>query len=256
MMAIADFRHSDRPGGPLRIAMWSGPRNVSTALMRSWGSRPDTYVCDEPFYAHYLAETGLEHPGRDEVIAAQETDWRKVAAFLAGPVPEGRAIFYQKQMSHHLLPGIGRDWLDAVTHAFLIREPEQMLPSLARVLPDPALADTGLPQQCEIFERVADRLSRAPPVLLASDLLKDPERMLRRLCEALTVPFLPQMLRWEPGPRPTDGVWARHWYKSVEASTGFAPWREPTASFPGALRALLDDCRPWYEKLHRERLRP
>lgn len=238
----------------MRIAMWSGPRNISTAMLRSFGSRPDTAVTDEPLYAHYLQATGIEHPGRAEVLASQPTDWREVAAELTGPVPGNKPIWYQKHMAHHLLPMIGRDWLDRLTHAFLIREPDEMLASLVKTYPAAGLADTGLPQQCEIFDRVADRLGRAPPVVLASDVLKNPRALLTKLCAALGIDFLPQMLTWEPGRRATDGVWAPHWYAAVEASTGFEPWRPKSVTLPPALRPLLDECRPWYEKLYALRL--
>ncbi|HEX6984335.1 MAG TPA: hypothetical protein VF170_03110, partial [Planctomycetaceae bacterium] len=141
---------------PLRLAVWSGPRNISTAMMRSWGNRSDTVVVDEPLYAHYLKVTRLPHPGADEVLAHHESDWRKVAEFLTGPVPGGKRIFYQKHMAHHLLPEIGRDWLSRLTHVFLIRDPKEMLTSLMKVLPEPRVEDTGLPQQVELFERVRD----------------------------------------------------------------------------------------------------
>ncbi|MEY2498801.1 MAG: hypothetical protein QOD12_2357, partial [Verrucomicrobiota bacterium] len=140
--------------GPVRIAMWSGPRNISTALMRSWGNRADTFVCDEPFYAHYLQATGRAHPGAEEVISSGETDWRKVVARLTGDVPEGRRIFYQKQMTHHLLPGIDRGWLGAVTNCFLIRDPREVIVSYIKKNNDPALEDIGFVQQAEIFDWV------------------------------------------------------------------------------------------------------
>jgi hypothetical protein len=225
-------------------------------MMRAFGSRPDTAVSDEPLYAHYLLVTGMQHPGRDEIIAAHEPDWRKVTEALVGPVPDGRAIWYQKHMAHHLLPDIGRDWLDRLTHAFLIREPEEMLASLLRSYPQAGLADTGLAQQWEIFQRVAERLGRAPPVVLASDVLRDPQAMLTKLCEALGVAFLPAMLSWVPGRRATDGVWASHWYAGVEASTGFEHWRPRPASLPDSQRPLLAECRHWYDMLHRHRLQP
>jgi hypothetical protein len=240
----------------LRIAMWSGPRSISTAMMRAFGSRPDTTVCDEPLYAHYLRVTGVQHPGRDAVIASQENDWRKVTVSLTGPVPDSRAIWYQKHMAHHLLPVMGREWLDRLTHAFLIREPDEMLASLLRTYPQAGLADTGLPQQWEIFERVAERLGHAPPVVVSSDVLRNPQAMLTKLCEALGVAFLPAMLSWAPGRRDTDGVWAPHWYAAVEASTGFEPWRSRPATLPASQRPLLAECRRWYEKLHRHRLKP
>ena len=238
-----------------RIAMWSGPRNISTAMMRSFGSRPDTAVTDEPLYAHYLKVTGVAHPGRDDVLAAHESDWRKVADQLTGPVPGGRAIWYQKHMAHHLLPMIERAWLDQLTHAFLIREPDEMVASLLKTFPGAGLADTGLPQQCEIFDRVAGRNGRAPPVVLASDVLKDPRAQLEALCDALGIQFLPGMLAWTAGPRDTDGAWAPHWYAAVEASTGFEPYRRRQANLNAAQERLVDECRPWYEKLYALRLR-
>ena len=242
---------------PLRLAMWSGPRNVSTAFMRSWENRPDTIVVDEPFYAHYLQVTGLEHPGRDEVIAQHETDWQRVVERLLGPLPPGVEVFYQKQMSHHLLPHMGREWLDAVTHAFLIRDPAPMLVSLGEKLGDFALEATGLPQQVEIFEHVLRTTGRVPPVVDAADLLAAPEPVLRALCAALGIPFSERMLSWPPGRRATDGVWARHWYERVERSTGFEAG-EP-ASVPmldGRMADFEARCRPLYDRLHAHRLRP
>ncbi len=240
----------------VRLAMWSGPRNVSTAMMRAWGSRADTYVCDEPLYAHYLQVTGREHPGREEILAACETDWRKVVAWLTGPIPEGKRIFFQKHMAHHLSASMGRDWLDELTHAFLIRDPAAMLRSLAKFLPEPTLEDTGLPQQVEIFDRVRRRTGCVPPVLDARDVLDRPEPVLRRLCAALGVPFDPAMLAWQPGPRPTDGVWGRWWYAEVYRSTGFRPFRHDPGPLPGPLRDLHCRCLEYYEYLHRHRLRP
>jgi hypothetical protein len=241
---------------PRRIAMWSGPRNISTALLRSWGNRPDTFVCDEPLYAHYLAATGIDHPGRDEVIAHHEPDWRKAVAALVGPVPEGKPIFYQKHMSHHLLPTVGRDWLGSLTHAFLIRDPREMLLSLAKVLPDPGPEATGLPQQVELYRLVCDQGAAAPPVVDARDILEDPRGMLARLCDALGVPFRSEMLSWPPGRRATDGVWARYWYENVEQSTSFQPYAPRAEPLPERLRPVLDACEPYYRMLHDRRLRP
>jgi hypothetical protein len=244
------------PPEAVRIAVWSGPRNISTALMRSWGSRPDTFVCDEPLYAHYLARTGVDHPGRDEVIARHESDWRKVVAWLTGPVPEGRRIFYQKHMAHHLLPDIDRGWLAALRNVLLIREPAEMLASLIRVTPGAGLEDTGLPQQRELDRLLRERTGAAPPVIDARDVLEDPAGMLRALCRAVGVPFSPAMLSWAPGPRPTDGVWAKHWYAEVERSTGFAPYRPKAGALPDRLRGVLEACRDIYRELHARRLRP
>lgn len=245
--------------GVLRLAMWSGPRNISTAFMRAWGNREDTVVVDEPFYAHYLAVTGIGHPGRDEVLTHHERDWRRVAATLLAPLPPGVRILYQKQMAHHLLPGMGREWLDEVTHAFLIRDPRPMVASLGEKLEAFELLATGLPQQVEIFEHVLSRTGRAPPVLDTADLLQDPETMLRKLCTALGVPFSDRMLWWPPGRRDTDGVWGKHWYDRVEASTGFEPPGSPNDAtpreLPPGLAAIEAQCRPLYEGLRAHRLR-
>lgn len=233
----------------IRIAMWSGPRNISTAMMRAWENRPDTAVVDEPLYAHYLKTTGLDHPGREDVIRHHESDWRKVVADLTGPVPGGRAIYYQKHMSHHLLPNIDRGWLADLTHAFLIRDPREMLTSLIRNIPNPTLADTGLPQQLEIIDFVESHTGRTPPVVDARDILTDPPATLRKLCDALGVPFRDEMLHWPPGRRETDGAWAPDWYAAVEKSAGFEPYRPKTEPVPASLRPLLDGCLACYERL-------
>ena len=244
-----------RPEDVLRLALWSGPRNVSTAFMRAWENREDTLVVDEPFYAHYLDHTGLDHPGREEVIATHERDWRRVVDALLAPVPEGISILYQKQMAHHLLPHMGREWLGAMTHAFLIRDPRPMLASLGEKLGEFDLLATGLPQQVEIFDFVVRSTGGIPPVVDAADLLAAPEPMLRSLCAALGVEFSPRMLSWPPGPRPTDGVWATYWYDRVERSTGFEPQApEAWPQLTGRLAELERECRPLYEKLRAHRL--
>ena len=236
--------------------MWSGPRNLSTAFMRSWGNRDDTLVVDEPFYAHYLDSTGLDHPGRDEVLAAHERDWRRVVTALLAPVPEGVAILYQKQMSHHLLPHMGREWLGSMTHAFMIRDPKPMLASLGGKLGEFDLLATGLPQQVEIFDHVVRGTGRIPPVVDAADLLAAPEPMLRVLCSALEIEYSPRMLSWPPGPRATDGVWAKYWYERVEESTGFEIQAAGEATaLADRLAGIEKECRPLYAKLREHRLR-
>lgn len=239
----------------VRIAMWSGPRNISTAMMRSWGSRADTAVSDEPLYAYYLKTTGLDHPGRDEVIAHHEADWRKVVAYLTGPIPGGKPIWYQKHMSHHLLPEVSRDWLALLVNCFLIRDPTEMLVSLAKVTPNPRLEDTGLPQQWELFESERDRTGLIPAVIDAKDVLLNPRNQVAALCSSIGVPFDESMLRWEPGPRPTDGIWASHWYAAVEKSTGFEPYRARTEPVPDRLRPMFAQCEELYRRLHAYRLR-
>lgn len=231
------------------IAMWSGPRNISTAMMRSWGNRADTFVCDEPFYAHYLNETRLDHPGMNEVIASQPTDWREVVNQLTGPVPQERAYFYQKHMTHHMLPNIGRDWLDQVTNAFLIRDPRDMIISLAKVLSHVRLVDTGLPQQLEIFEQISRRTGRIPAVVDARDVQNQPAQVLPKLCDALEVDFDPAMLSWPAGSRKTDGVWAKYWYANVEKTTCFEPYQSKSEPVPESLGPIMQECIEIYKKI-------
>ncbi|MEY2528311.1 MAG: hypothetical protein QOJ05_401 [Verrucomicrobiota bacterium] len=239
----------------IRIAMWSGPRNISTAMMRAWGNRPDAFVCDEPFYAYYLNQTGLDHPGAAEVIAHGETDWRNVVAQLTGAVPGGKRINYQKQMTHHLLPEIDRAWLARVTNCFLIRDPAEVIISYLKKNNDPALEDVGFVQQAEIFDWVCAETGSVPPVVDARDVLENPERILRMLCEAVGVEFTNTMLSWPPGLRETDGVWAKHWYGEVEKSTGFQkPSSGTTADLPQRLRGVCDRAREDYERLYQHRL--
>jgi hypothetical protein len=234
--------------------MWSGPRNISTAMMRSWGNRPDTIVCDEPLYAHYLRHVPVDHPGRDEVIAAHDGDWERVVHWLTEHEPNGVAIFYQKHMAHHLLPHIGRKWLGALENCFLIRDPRQMLASLNNKMGMPALRDTGLPQQVEIFRMIRDATGRVPPVIDSEDVLRDPRGVLSRLCDAVEVDFSETMLSWPPGPRKTDGVWAKYWYDAVERSTGFESPRRRTLELSPELDQLARECQGFYDELAEYRL--
>ncbi len=242
----------------IAIAMWSGPRNISTAMMRSFGQRADCAVTDEPLYAAYLVATGLAHPMREQVIASQPTDWREVAAALVGPPPGGKAVWYQKHMTHHMLPDFGRDWTDRLVNAFLIRAPEAVLASYAQKREGFTLEEIGLPAQVELFDRAADRLGRAPPVVEAQDVLANPEATLATLCAAVGVRFDPAMLSWPPGRRDSDGVWAPAWYQAVEASTRFAPPRREAgfADLPDALKPIALAARPFYDRLAAHRLAP
>lgn len=240
--------------GVIRIAMWSGPRNISTALMRAWENRADTVVVDEPFYAYYLQRTSADHPGADEVIASGETDSRKVVAQLLGPVSSDAGVFYQKQMTHHLLPEIDRAWMRSVTNCFLIRDPAEVIASYLKKNHEPELADVGFVQQEEIFEFVRREIAAAPPVIDARDVRENPARTLRLLCEAVGVPFSAAMLAWPPGPRATDGVWAKHWYAEVENSTSFRPPRAQPIGIPERLRSVHERSREIYERMHAHRL--
>jgi hypothetical protein len=234
--------------------MWSGPRNLSTAMMRSFGNRSDTFVSDEPYYGAFLETSGAAHPMREQVIAAMDCDWASVARTLAGAVPDGSPVWYQKHMWHHMVGPIGYDDFAGFTHAFLIREPERMIASYLRKRETAAFEDFGLERQAEFFEREAGRLGEAPPVVDASNLLADPERVLKALCARLGLAWDAAMLRWPPGRRPTDGPWAPHWYQKVESSTGFGPREPPLQPLPDAARRLAERCRPFYERLARFRI--
>jgi len=239
----------------IRIAMWSGPRNLSTAMMRSFGSRRDTFVSDEPFYGCFLKDSGADHPMREEVIEAMDCDWPGVMGALKGPTPDGSPIWYQKHMWHHMVGPVGYEDFGGFTHAFLIREPQRMVASYLRKREAARFEDFGLERQAEFFEREADRLGEAPPVVDANDVLASPEGVLSGLCAALGIAWDRAMLAWSPGPRETDGPWAPHWYGAVVASCGFGPPETDEVNLPGEARALVDRCRPYYERLAAHRLR-
>jgi hypothetical protein len=239
---------------PVRLAMWSGPRNISTAMMRSFGNRPDTAVIDEPLYAHYLHATGLEHPGREEVIEAGPTDWREAVTRLLGRVPGRRRIFYQKHMAHHLLPHVDRGWIAGLTNCFLIRDPREVIVSFTKVIERPRAEDLGYPQQSELFEAELARTGRVPPVIDARDVLENPRRTLGALCGAVGIDFDGAMLRWPAGGRQTDGVWAKHWYENVNRSTGFGRHAPKDDRVPADLMGVYETCRPLYDRLAAHRL--
>jgi hypothetical protein len=239
----------------LRVAMWSGPRNISTAMMRAWENRQDTVVVDEPLYAHYLLKTGVAHPGREEVMASQSTDWRVVADTLTGAIPGGKPVWYQKHMTQHVLADMPLGWLDGLTNCFLIRRPEEVVASFTLTRPDAATWELGFEQQSRIFEHVCERLGAVPPVIDAEDVLKSPAAVLAALCVRLGIPFSERMLRWPAGPRDSDGVWAPHWYQAVERSTGFEPYRDRKPALTPFQARLVEHCRPHYERIAAHRLK-
>jgi hypothetical protein len=223
-------------------------------MMRSFGNRADTFVSDEPFYGCFLETSGADHPMREETIAAMDTDWRNVMASLRGSPPDGSSVWYQKHMWHHMVGPIGYDDFGGFAHAFLIREPERMIASYLRKRESAAFEDFGLERQAEFFDREADRLGCAPPVVDANDVLADPEGVLPKLCGALGISSDPAMLSWAPGRRETDGPWAPHWYGAVEKSTGFGPPETGPIDLPDDVRRLAERCRPYYERLAAHRI--
>lgn len=237
-----------------RIAMWSGPRNISTAMMRAWGNRSDCAVWDEPLYGHYLFNTGLPHPGADEVIADQGHDWQDIVRRCTGGAPDQKPVFYQKHMTLHLLPEMDRTWLSKLSNCFLIRDPESVIASYAAVRNDATLQDIGFAQQAELFDYVSDLGKARPLVIDSKDFLLDPEAMLCAICAHLGLEFEQSMLHWPPGPRESDGVWARHWYDSVLNSSGFAPYREKSLSLGARERAIAEQAEPYYQHLYQHRL--
>jgi hypothetical protein len=236
--------------------MWSGPRNISTALMRAWESRADCAVWDEPLYGYYLARTAIDHPGAAEIIAAHGSDPEQIISRCIGDPPGGKRIFYQKHMTLHLLPELDRGWLEALANCFLIREPEPVIASYTAVRERATLDDIGFVQQAELFEQVREQSGEVPPVIDSREFLLDPESMLRALCARLDVAFDPGMLSWPPGPRDSDGVWGKYWYQSVWNSTGFAAYREKRLALDPRDREIAERARPYYELLYRHRLRP
>lgn len=209
----------------VRIAMWSGPRNISTAMMRAWENRSDTVVVDEPFYACYLSATGVDHPMRDEVIASQSANWSEVAKTLSEEDP-GAPLFYQKQMTHHLLPGVDLSWTRELLHCFLVRDPYEVVASYRQKREIVSTDDIGIVRQLALYEEISELTGRSLPVIDARTVLLDPRATLSRLCHFLGLSFSDEMLAWPAGRRPSDGVWAPHWYQAVEKSTGFQPYGE------------------------------
>jgi hypothetical protein len=238
----------------MKIAMWSGPRNLSTAMMYAFAARGDCAVVDEPFYAAYLAATGLAHPMQQEVIASQSTDPLQVAADCIGPIPQGQSLFYQKHMTLHMIPGFPRDFLRDLTNVFLIRHPARVVASYAKKREGPTLADIGFQQQAQLFDQIADQLGHAPLVIDSADIRANPARALSGLCAALGISFTEKMLHWPAGPKPYDGIWAPHWYNAVHRSTGF---EDPEAALPDLAKHyadLVDQALPYYEKLTAHKL--
>ncbi len=232
----------------MRIAMWSGPRNLSTAMMYSFGARSDMAVVDEPFYAAYLSQTGIDHPMGDDILSSQSTDPDQVISDLLGPVPDGKPHFYQKHMSQHMISGISRDWIEEMTNIFLIRHPARVAASFAAKFENPSLSDIGFVQQTELFDQLKSA-GHAPLVIDSHDIRQAPETMLKSLCSALDLPWDPAMLSWPAGGHRDDGIWASHWYGAVHRSTQFSAAEGPLPNLTDEQAELAQGAMPSYEKL-------
>ncbi|MFK7760227.1 MAG: HAD family hydrolase [Phycisphaerales bacterium] len=251
---------TSRNDDSVRIAMWSGPRNISTAMMRSWDARGDCVVSDEPLYGHYLStlneEKRREHPAYEAVMESQGVDCDRVIHELTGEVPNGKCVWYQKHMAHHLTKECKRDWILQLTNAFLIRNSAKMAMSFDKVIPNPRPEDLGLPQQLELFERVYKETGEVPAVVDSESILSNPVGMLNTLCEYLRVPFDRGMLSWQSGPRETDGVWASHWYGRVNQTTGFAKPAHEQPNIPKHLLTVVQECEAIESQLRKYALKP
>jgi len=234
--------------------MWSGPRNLSTAMMRAFENRPDTHVWDEPFFAPWLAATGKGHPGRAETLARHESNPRRVAELCLEKPPGGVRFHFQKHMPHHMQDAFPVTWTQACQHFFLIRRPDAVIASYIKSRADFDIDDIGYGPLIRFYDWLIAQ-GHDIPVLDCDDILADPKAMLSRLCQQLTMPFDKAMLSWPPGPRETDGAWAPWWYKSVEASTGFAPQKKEPPIVPEKYQNILKACQPAYERLHAKRIR-
>ncbi|CUI01331.1 sulfotransferase-like domain-containing protein [Leisingera aquaemixtae] len=232
----------------MRIAMWSGPRNLSTAMMYAFGNRGDCAVVDEPFYAAYLAMTGLDHPMRSEILDSQPQDPEAVAKALLGPVPGAKPYYYQKHMTQHMIPGVPRDWMREAVNVFLIRHPARVIASYAAKRENPTLEDIGFRQQAELFDLVRS-WGQTPVVVDSHDIRENSAAKLEQLCDAIGIPYSPKMLSWPKGGHKDDGVWAEHWYGAVWSSTGFAGAEGPLPDVPDALQPVLQAAMPYYEQM-------
>ena len=240
----------------MRIAMWSGPRNISTAMMRSWENRTDCSVVDEPFYAAYLSATGLQHPCREEILSSQSNDYQQVIDAMTS-AEVATPLQYLKQMTHHMPPDLDMGWCVSLRHCFLIRDPAQVIASYVKKMPSVNEDAIGIRRQDELFRQIRSISGSTPAVIDSNDVLKNPGKILGELCDYLEIDFpKQQMLHWPAGKRASDGVWAHHWYHDVEQSTGFAEYRDKTPKLSDEQWALAEAMQPYYDEMAELRIRP
>ena len=234
--------------------MWSGPRNISTALMRSFENRNDTFVSDEPFYAHFLKQTGVEHPMRDEVIKLGNSNWAEVSDYLTNTIPDGKSVWYQKHMAQHNLPGFDMEWVENVFNCFLIRHPKEVILSYRKKCEISSVYQLGFPQQFDLFTQLREKKGITPIVLDSTDILINPESILKKLCHTLGIPFTDKMLKWPNGRRNSDGIWGEHWYNAVEQSTSFQAYQKKDEKIPKEYQNIYEECLEHYQQLYEWRI--
>ncbi len=238
-----------------KIAMWSGPRSISTAMMRSFENRGDTFVSDEPFYAHYLNETTEDHPYRKETILQGETNWNKVVQYITGDIPKGKKIWYQKHMAQQNLPGKDLRWIHKMDNILLIRHPKEVILSYIKKYEIKNILQLGYVQQMELFIKLTDGSINVPLIIDSYDLLDDPEGMLKELCSRIDIPFYKEMLVWPEGGRSSDGIWGQYWYDSVKRSTGFIGHVNNNDILPSSMEVYFAKCMEYYQQLYKHRIR-
>ena len=236
------------------IAMWSGPRSLSTAMMRAFENRVDTEVLDEPFYAHYLEKTDIQHPGREIILESQSTNWDEIVKLCSSPIPRGRSVWYQKHMAQHNLPGVNLEWVEKVFNCFLIRDPKEVILSYTKKYEIYSVYQLGFPQQFHLFTHLREKNGLIPIVLDAKDILINPEALLKILCRVLEIPFTKKMLKWPKGRRDSDGVWGKYWYGSVERSTSFQAYQRKNEEIPVEYTAIYEKSLEFYLQLHKHRI--
>ncbi len=236
------------------IAMWSGPRNISTALMRSFENRSDCFVSDEPFYSYFLYKTGLKHPLSNEIIKSGLIKYNEIVKYITGPIPSSKSIWYQKHMAHHILEGEDLDWIKRMKNCLLIRHPNDVILSYLKKNDINSIQQLGYLQQITIYKILSKVTGKSPIIIDAQDLLIKPKEMLIEICKKLRIKFDHKMLSWPSGSRETDGIWGKHWYKQVEASTGFKPYVTTENIIPSKYQILYDECMQYYDFLYQNRI--
>ena len=227
------------------ICLWSCPRNISTALMYSFGNREDTEIYDEALYAYYLHKTGIKHPGYNEIINNMEIDCKKIINEII--LSPKKNINFHKLMTHFLID-IDLDFLKKVSNVIFIRDPKEIINSYIKVIPNPTIEDIGIKQQFKLYNHLLES-NNIPLVLDSSILLKNPKKILTVLCNKLDISYSNKMLKWSKGPKKADGIWAKYWYKNVHKSSGFNNYEIKNIKLNSKNKKLAQDCEKYYNFL-------